>query len=115
MNPATLATIQAALTQVRCNACRTPYAEHHAPSTCPQYVVDWSAVAVLVGSWVGRLEQALDTCEGNRGAFSCHEPHDLRCPKARAATAADWRGEWVCVCGRDALDAALAALPWRRP
>ena len=40
------------------------------------------------------------------GAFSC--VHDARCPKARAQRAEDWRGEWVCECGREELDAALA-------
>jgi len=50
---------------------------------------------------------AYDVCDSNRGAFSCHDAHDLRCPKDRAASAAEWTGEWVCECGREDLDAAL--------
>lgn len=57
-----------------------------------------------------RLLDAYDVCDSNRGAFSCHDPHDLRCPKDRAASPAEWKGEWVCKCGREDLEAALAAV-----
>jgi hypothetical protein len=56
---------------------------------------------------LGAVAQAYDVCDGPRGAFSCHDAHDLRCPKGRAASAAEWRGDWVCKCGREDLDAAL--------
>ena len=59
-------------------------------------------------SLLSRVVIAYQDCDGHRGAFSCTEPHDLRCPKARAATAAGWKGEWTCQCGREELDAALA-------
>jgi len=51
MTPAAIAQLRAALQRTRCNVCRTPWAEHHS-ATCPQYVVDWAALAVLVASWV---------------------------------------------------------------
>mgnify|MGYP001603526383 CR=1 FL=1 len=57
---------------------------------------------------LARLLAAMDECESHRGAFSCVAPHDARCPKSRARRAEDWRGEWVCQCGREELDAALA-------
>lgn len=47
------------------------------------------------------LSDALDRCESNRGAFSCAEVHDLRCPLAR--------GYGDCACGRKELDAACQA------
>lgn len=59
------------------------------------------------------LLDALDTCESNRGKFSCVEAHDLRCPKSRAPSAEQWRGEWICECGSEALDAAVATLQKR--
>ena len=48
-----------------------------------------------------RLHDAIDDCDGNRGAFSCCEQHDCRCPKAR--------GIGACACGREELDAAMEA------
>ena len=54
------------------------------------------------------LALAIEKCLGGRGAFSCCEQHDVRCPKSRAASPEDWKGEWVCVCGAEELDAALA-------
>jgi hypothetical protein len=54
-----------------------------------------------------RLHDAVDDCEGHRGAFSCCAQHDVRCPKARSADGSDWKGEWVCACGREELDAAM--------
>jgi hypothetical protein len=58
-----------------------------------------------------RVIAALDVCDGNRGAFSCADQHDLRCPKARGKPNA------ACECGRDELDAARAAfdaLSWAK-
>lgn len=61
-----------------------------------------------------RLAGALDDAEGNRGVYSCASRHDLRCPKSRAASPAEWRGTWECECGSEELiaaqDAARAAL-----
>lgn len=54
-----------------------------------------------------RIVVAFEICESGRGRFSCVDAHDCRCPKARASRAADWRGEWVCQCGAEELDAAL--------
>ena len=56
-----------------------------------------------------RLLAALDTCESNRGRFSCAATHDGRCPKSRADNPADWRGEWRCECGAEELWAAIRA------
>ncbi len=83
-------------------------------------VVDWvecvvclrklalrGVIARSVGETLAALVGAYDVCDGNRGAFSCCEPHDLRCPKSRAASPTEWKGEWVCECGRAELDAAL--------
>jgi hypothetical protein len=56
---------------------------------------------------VRRLIEAFDACDGNRGRFSCVDAHDCRCPKARAASPDQWRGEWRCECGAEALDAAI--------
>jgi hypothetical protein len=58
---------------------------------------------------VRRLIEAFDACDGNRGRFSCVAAHDCRCPKARAASPDQWKGDWQCECGAEALDAALAA------
>lgn len=66
-------------------------------------------VAWLVET-VDEIKKAFDRCDSNRGAFSCHEPHDLRCPKSRADSPEKWKGEWRCECGRERLDAALARL-----
>ena len=57
---------------------------------------------------VRELVEAYDRCDSNRGAFSCVEPHDLRCPKSRADSPEKWKGKWQCECGRERLDAALA-------
>ena len=54
------------------------------------------------------LAEAYDRRDSNRGAFSCVEPHDLRCPKSRADSPEKWKGKWQCECGRERLDAALA-------
>lgn len=82
----------------------------------PQYVEGMRAEVarlrvenVILQRRVGALVKALDRCESSRGAFSCHEPHDLRCPKSRAESPEKWRGEWKCECGREQLDEALAA------
>lgn len=53
------------------------------------------------------LVDAFNRCDGNRGAFSCVEPHDSRCPISRASNKDEWNGEWVCLCGREQLDEAL--------
>lgn len=66
-------------------------------------------VAWLVET-VDEIKKAFDRCESNRGAFSCHELHDLRCPKSRADSPDKWKGEWKCECGREHLDNALARL-----
>jgi len=58
---------------------------------------------------LARLVDAIIDAESNRGVFSTASAHDVRCPKDRAARPEDWRGEWVCECGREELDAALAA------
>lgn len=46
-------------------------------------------------------------CESTRGCYSCCEPHDMRCPKARfsprAKFSSESEGEIQCVCGRDRL------------
>ena len=56
------------------------------------------------------LLDALDTCESNRGRFSCTDVHDARCPKSRSPHGAEgWRGVWACECGSEALDMAHAA------
>ena len=68
----------------------------------------WKTHATATEADVRALVEALDHCESNRGVYSCAEPHDLRCPKSRAATAAEWKGVWQCECGREDLDAALA-------
>lgn len=52
-----------------------------------------------------RLVAAFDRCEASRGRFSCADPHDLRCPKARGLG----RVAWECRCGADALQAAVTA------
>ena len=57
---------------------------------------------------IRELAEAYDRCDSNRGAFSCVEPHDLRCPKSRADSPQKWKGKWQCECGRERLDAALA-------
>jgi len=57
-----------------------------------------------------RVLKALDACDGPRGVFSCVGPHDGRCPKSRSLDGKSWRGEWVCKCGREELDAAVATL-----
>ena len=54
-----------------------------------------------------RLEAAVDRCLGGRGAFSCAEQHDSRCPKSRAESPDQWRGEWACECGSEELDTAI--------
>ena len=54
-----------------------------------------------------RLVNAVDNCENTRGRFSCVEPHDSRCPKARADSPEMWRGEWECLCGSDELEDAV--------
>lgn len=53
------------------------------------------------------LVTALDRCDENRGAFSTVDSHDLRCPQSRAKSAEEWKGEWLCKCGRENLDMAL--------
>jgi hypothetical protein len=57
-----------------------------------------------------RFYDAYQLCDGHRGAFSCIEAHDCRCPKARTASPDQWRGVWECVCGREELDAAETAV-----
>lgn len=57
-----------------------------------------------------RVLDALDTCESNRGRFSCVDAHDGRCPKSRADSPEKWKGKWVCECGSEELDAALKDL-----
>ena len=57
-----------------------------------------------------RLLEAYNLCNSSRGAWSCVDPHDLRCPKARARARRQWKGQWVCECGREHLDAALIAI-----
>jgi hypothetical protein len=61
-----------------------------------------------------RFLTAYDRCEQSRGAFSCVEDHDCRCPKSRSPDGTKWieskGGKWGCRCGRDELDAAYAAL-----
>ena len=71
-------------------------------------IIYWRARAESAEADLRALAEALDHCESNRGVYSCAEPHDLRCPKSRAATAAEWKGVWQCECGREDLDAALA-------
>lgn len=66
---------------------------------------DESSVAALLY----RVLDAYDVCDNNRGAFSCHDEHDLRCPKSRADAPEKWKGDWVCECGREELDAAVEA------
>ena len=56
---------------------------------------------------VAALRDAILACDGNRGAFSCSDVHDVRCPKSRSKDGSNWRGDWVCECGREELDAAL--------
>ena len=46
------------------------------------------------------LAEAIDTCLGGRGAYSCAPTHDCRCDKDRGISD-------ECVCGADALTAAL--------
>jgi hypothetical protein len=58
-----------------------------------------------------RWRDLLNRCDSTRGCFSCVEPHDVRCPKARAESADQWKGEWACECGREELDAALREEP----
>lgn len=48
--------------------------------------------------------QAWCRAESNRGCYSCSEPHDCRCPKARSVDGSNWKGKRECVCGRDELD-----------
>ena len=71
------------------------------------------ADAILASEeWQAReaVLSAYERCEGNRGAFSCAELHDNRCPKSRATSPEQWTGTWRCDCGREALDAALDRL-----
>lgn len=70
-------------------------------TTVGEMYVQWQKAEAVV--------RALDRCEDTRGAFSCHEPHDARCPKSRADSPEKWKGEWICKCGREELDRALAA------
>jgi len=49
-----------------------------------------------------RLSAAYDMCESSRGAFSCTDPHDCRCPVSRELPSA------TCECGRDELEVALS-------
>ena len=46
------------------------------------------------------LAEAIDTCLGGRGAYSCAPTHDCRCDKDRGISD-------ECVCGADDLTAAL--------
>jgi len=83
--------------------------KQHIEKECDAHPLRKTVAALAAHQAVVReLGKALDRCDGNRGAFSCHEPHDLRCPKSRADTPEEWHGEWRCDCGRDALNAALA-------
>ena len=65
--------------------------------------------AEVVRANLERLLSALARCEGHLGAFSCVEPHDARCLKARAAPPPReaMTGNWRCTCGRDELDQAV--------
>lgn len=60
---------------------------------------------------LNRLHNAVDDCEGHRGAHSCCEQHDCRCPKARDVSGFKWKDKltWKCACGREELDAAMEA------
>jgi hypothetical protein len=72
-----------------------------------------SAIAEVREEWcvaARRLVDALDTCEGNRGRFSCVGVHDNRCPKSLVESPEKWRGEWRCECGSEELDAASEAI-----
>lgn len=60
-------------------------------------------------SMLSRLVEAVQVCDSNRGRFSCCEAHDCRCPKSRAASPEQWKGEWACECGSEELDAAYEA------
>ena len=61
----------------------------------------WVKRAVL-----DRLLSALSRCEGYRGAFSRHSPHDLACRKWESGGMVK-HGPILCGCGRDELDAAV--------
>jgi hypothetical protein len=54
---------------------------------------------VEMRSLLSRVVDAFDRCDSNRGAFSCCEQHDCRCPKSR--------GIGGCECGRDQLEYVL--------
>lgn len=64
---------------------------------------------------LARLVDAMEVCEGNRGRFSCSEPHDNRCPKGRVDGPEKWRGVWECKCGAEELEAAVGAAREVRP
>lgn len=60
----------------------------------------------LAWELLGKLTEAVQVCDSNRGRFSCCDAHDCRCPKSRALSPEHWNGEWVCECGSEELDAA---------
>lgn len=53
------------------------------------------------------LVEAYDACDSNRGAFSCTDEHDIRCPLGRVHPNYRGRSKKVCECGRTDLDNAL--------
>lgn len=80
----------------------------------------WVSVELVNLRWLlarcrvlDRFHVAYDRCDSHRGAFSCVEPHDGRCPKFRMPAPpleAIVANAPACECGRDELDAADAAL-----
>mgnify|MGYP001610027551 FL=1 len=89
---------------IRARLAANPHASY------PELLEPWVEYVTWLVEVVDEIKKAFDRCESNRGAFSCHELHDLRCPKSRADSPEKWKGEWKCECGRERLDAALARL-----
>jgi hypothetical protein len=54
---------------------------------------------------LGRLVEAIDTCEGNRGRFSCCEAHDCRCGFVWFKGKRPGR----CTCGADDLEREVSS------
>ena len=59
-------------------------------------IAEWDALRADLTA----LAEAIDTCLGGRGAYSCAPTHDCRCDKDRGISD-------ECVCGADDLTAAL--------
>ena len=91
-----LAAIQAALVKVPCLKCKAPYTSHM--NIGCSFWPDWDALAALVASWVGPLEEAvhellteLAWSAADAVAIGANDPACINV--RRALTALPWRTE----------------------